>query len=389
MYRNYLLFELKLLMRNKKNWLLGCALLLFFPFYYMHYSDTEVQDLQTLKNEEANTYQAIFFYLPEEYRESAVGDEIYTNLTEQSSLVNNQRFALWQKNVDHDAFIESGLRVNELRLRLHELDNEGIHPSFVIPKEEINKEMALLRYYKEHSLPLVPDPFVASNYLPVALESLSGLVFCMFVLLIGSSMYVHDLQRKTIIGIFPVSFMQKLLSKVGIHAMQVLLFLGFGLVAGGLYVALKTGWGNVQSPMLLYTGGDYIAVSTIRYVLYMLLAFMLTALLLLFALALLTLVTKNVYASLFIVILILLVPAGLQFADMHVEWLYPLYMLDIEAILSGNAALALGSETLDYRRALIWLVGMNIVLFVGLFLKNKWSYRNARLPVTESGGSAN
>lgn len=345
--------------------------------------------MQTLKNEEANTYQAIFYYLPEEYRESAVGEEIYTNLTEQSSLVNNQRFALWQKNVDHDSFIESGLRVNELRLRVHELGNEGIHPSFVIPKEEIYKDIALLRYYKENGLPLVPDPFVASNYLPVALEQLSGLLFCLLVLLMGISMYVHDLQRKTIISIFPVSFMQKLLSKVGLHALQIFLFLGFGIVAGGLYVSFKTGWGSFQSPKLLYTSGNFITVSTIRYLLYLLVAFLLISLLLLFATAFLTLVTKNMYASLLVLVLILLVPAGLQFAGLHVSWLRPLYILDIGAILKGDMAIALESETLDYRHALVWLVGMNVVLITVLFMKNKWSYRNERLTVTESGGSPN
>ncbi len=41
MFWKYLLFELKLLLSNRKNWLLGIVLLLFFPLYYLIYSQAE------------------------------------------------------------------------------------------------------------------------------------------------------------------------------------------------------------------------------------------------------------------------------------------------------------------------------------------------------------
>ena len=191
MFWKYLLFETKLLIHNRKNWLLGIGLILFFPLYYSQYSQISIKDMQMMKNEEAQHFHTVFNAFPEELRETTEGEATYNNLTQQSSLINMQRFYLWKKD-DHDKYIEDGLKLNELRLELHELGNKGIHPNYVIPKDVIQKEMAILRYYKVNKLPLVQNPYVASNYLPVALNMISGLLFCLFVLIVGSSMLLID-----------------------------------------------------------------------------------------------------------------------------------------------------------------------------------------------------
>lgn len=264
MFWKYLLFETKLLLHNRKNWLLGIGLILFFPLYYSQYSQITIKDMQRLKNEEAQHFHTVFNAFPEELRETAEGEAIYTNLTQQSSLINMQRFYLWKKD-NYDKYIDDGLKLNELRLELHELGNKGIHPNYVIPKDVIQKEIAILRYYKVHKLPLVPNPYVASNYLPVALNMISGLLFCLFVLIVGSSMLVNDQNHRSVVGGFPISFMQKVSGKAAIHLLQAMLFLGLGVLIGGYYVARKTEWGNFLTPVLIYQDMDFVAVSTIRY----------------------------------------------------------------------------------------------------------------------------
>ena len=59
MFWKYLLFETKLLLLNKKNWLLGIALILFFPLYYSHYSQLDMVDIREEKNEEADNFPKI------------------------------------------------------------------------------------------------------------------------------------------------------------------------------------------------------------------------------------------------------------------------------------------------------------------------------------------
>ena len=76
MFWKYLLFETKLLLHNRKNWLLGICLILFFPLYYSQYSQIDIKDLQELKNEEAKQMFTVFNAFPEELRETAEGEAI-------------------------------------------------------------------------------------------------------------------------------------------------------------------------------------------------------------------------------------------------------------------------------------------------------------------------
>lgn len=383
---NYFLFELRLLMSTKKNWLLGVALISFFPLYYLHYGGTEIKDQQQIKNEEAQLYSSVFNYLTEELLETPEGEEIYNNLTQQASLVNAQRFVLWKGDADNVEFIDSGLQLNELRLRIHELGNEGIPDFYVIPKAEIYKESALLSYYKEHDLSLVSNPFVASTYLPDALKVISGLLFSLFVLLIGSNMYLHDHQKRTVMGVFPVTFMQKVISKVSIHFLQTLIFLVIGVLVGGLFVSSKTGWGNFKAPVLLFEDGGFLAISTTRYLVYMFIALALIALLLLFSTALMNILTKNVYVSILTILLVLAIPTILNFAGFPTNWLRAIHFIDISSIMTGETALGMKSDTLDYKHAISWLVGLNVFLLSVLYVKNKLTYRGqVRVSAVEGG----
>lgn len=211
MFWKYVLFELKLLLSNRKNWLLCIVILLFFPLYFSVYSQTELETLRDKKIKESEAFETIFYQFSEALRETPEGKEIYNNFTEQVSLINMQRFYLRRGEDVH--YIDNGLRVNELRLQMHERGNKGIPSYLVVPKEEIFKEDALLRYNKEHHLPLQPDPFVASNYLPAALNTISGLIFCIIVLVAGSGMLAHEQQNQSVVTGFPISFMKKSMAR--------------------------------------------------------------------------------------------------------------------------------------------------------------------------------
>ena len=198
--------------------------------------------------------------------------------------------------------------MNELRLELHRRGNKGIQKEYIIPIDEIQKENALYRYHKEHELPLIQDSFKASNYIPVALRLISGVMFCLLVLFAGSSMLINDQQHPSVVYGFPISFMQKAISKVGVHFVQIMLFLSASILIGGYYVSRKTGWGDFRTPVLIYQDADFIAVSMLRYLFLMFVAFGLIALLLLFAFLLINIVTKNLYAAIVIYAIYIIVP---------------------------------------------------------------------------------
>ncbi len=370
MFLKYVLFEMKLLTLNKKNWLLGIALILFFSLYYSHYSQLDVIDIKDEKNEEATNFPKIFDAFPGTVWQTEEGKEIYANLIKQNGLLNKQRFVLW-KDRDFHEFFDAGLELNELRLEVHRRGNRGIQKDYIIPIDEILKENALYRYHKAHELPLIQNPFKASNYIPVALRLISGILFCLLVLLAGSSMLVNDQQHGSVVNGFPISFMQKAISKVGVHFVQIMLFLSASILIGGYYVARKTGWGDFRTPVLIYQDADFIAVSMLRYLFLMFVAFGLITLLLLFAFLLINIVTKNLYATILIMLFVLLSPQLLLVAGVETNWLYQLKFIDIGAVLSGEAAKEFGIDKLDFKHAYSWLVILNLIVISVLYGRNK------------------
>ena len=370
MFWRYILFETKLLLRNWKNWLLGAALILFFPLYFLYYTQLDIIPIKEKKNEESADFMAILDAFPGSVWQTDEGKEIYNILTTQSSLHNMQRFVLW-KNKDFNQYIDYGLKLNELRLEMHERGNKGIHQNYIIPIPEIQKEIALLKYYKEHNLPIIQDPYAASNYMPVALQLLSGVLFCLFVLLIASSILLHDQQHPTVITGFPISFMQKVSGKVTIHFFQVLVFFVSSVLIGGYYVSKKTEWGNFKTPVLIYQDADFIAVSMLRYIFYMFVAFALISLLLLLSFILINEITKNMYGTILLLLVVLLGPEFIRISGVESNWLYPLKFIDIGAVLNGDAAVIFGMEKLDFKNSFGWLIGLNLIIIAILYTRNK------------------
>src|SRR6185312_5407146 len=133
MFWKYLLFETKLLLKNRKNWFLGIVLMLFFPLYFIYFSQTEIDSLRDEKIIEQSNIKSIFNTFPEEQRETPEGEEVYQNIVQQSSLINFQIFYLRTDKTYND-YIDNGLQLNELRLELLELESKGIPKRLVKQK---------------------------------------------------------------------------------------------------------------------------------------------------------------------------------------------------------------------------------------------------------------
>src|SRR5690625_2350535 len=152
MFRKYFLFETKLMVKNRKNLFLGALLVLFFPIFFFYYSDTEVETIESEKRSEQENINAILDSFPLSQEETAEGAEIHEIYLEQSSLVNYQLYYLAFVGLDetNEEYIENGLRLNELRLRVHELENQGVPPYYIIPEEEILQSNAFLQFAMEN-----------------------------------------------------------------------------------------------------------------------------------------------------------------------------------------------------------------------------------------------
>ncbi|WP_010098654.1 hypothetical protein [Ornithinibacillus scapharcae] len=372
MFWKYTLFEMKLMLRNRKNWFLAVFMLLFFPLFFTYYSQTEIVPLKQKVQEESNMTYSLLDIYPDMYRETEAGKEVYENLLEQQSLVNYQVFYLGVGK-DHDAFVEAGLRVNELRLRVHELDNLGIPEQFIFPKEEVLRNDAMLRYIQKHDLELETEPIVASSYILYALSTVSGLFFLIIILIGGSELLAYETKHRTAVNGFPIAFMKRILSKIGIHLVFFSTVLVLGIFAGITYVSSKVGSGSFSSPVLLYKDGDYVPISTSKFILFIVVGFIIVALMLLVLSVLLNQLLQNGYANVLIGIGIFLIPQLLQMIGIT-EFLSPLTYIDIVGVLSGDLASELGNPRIDFFNASTWLIMMIIALILLVYVKSKLPY---------------
>ena len=157
-----------------------------------------------------------------------------------------------------------------------------------------------------------PDSFVASRYLVVALNAMSGFMFYFFVLLSGSEMLVYEQRHRTVVNGFPLSFMKKINSKISIHFIQIIMFLVIGFLLGGIFASRKFGVGDFSYPILIYRNGSFEAIATVDYLLYVFLAMALITILLLYLSVLLNLIFKNAYANVLIGLGVFLLPDLLE-----------------------------------------------------------------------------
>lgn len=373
MFWKYTLFEMKLILHNRRNWFLGLLLLLFFPLFFMNYSQSDPVSLEEEKKEEANIINAVLDIYPESYQESGDGKEIYESLLKQSSIINYQIYYFWEGDPGED-YIEDGLALNELRLRVHELENKGIPDWGIKSEKEILKENARLTYMQKYDLPVQTEALAASVFLVNAFQLIGGLLFYFFVLVSGSEVLVSEQQHHTVINGFPLAFMKKVISKTSIYFAFIFPLLILGLLLGGYSAYKKAGMGDLNYPVLLYGNGDFEAISTIRYLLYGFLAMALVTVLVLYLSVLLNMIFKNAYANILIGLGFFLLPGLFRSAGVEFTLLNPIRYVEISKVMSGDLAAQLGDSHIDYWHAISWLAGWSLLVLGVIYMMNKWKY---------------
>jgi hypothetical protein len=366
------------MIRNRKNLFLGVLLVLFFPIFFYYYSDTEAETIESEKRTEQEMIKATIDSFPMTQEETPEGSEVHEIYLEQSSLVNYQLYYMASVGLDetNEAYIENGLQLNELRLRVHELDHHGVSPHLIFPEEEILKDDALLQYALENHIQLETDPFIATDYLILAFSILSGLFILLFIMISGSEIILYEENHQTVMKGFPLSLMNKIHAKVIIHFMYMMIFLTSGLLAGGYIAIREAGFGNLSYPVLIYMNNGYEAIPAFQYYFYLLLAFALIGILLYYTAALFNIIFKNAYATVLAAFGIFYLPDLFMIMGLNVHWLHPIKFIDISGVLSGDLAVEYANSQLDYWYAMIWLTVLTIIIVAALHFIQWRSYKD-------------
>lgn len=373
MFWKFTLFEIKLLLKNRKSWFIAAFLLVFFVLYFLYYSQDQPDPLDSQKRTETQTSYAVFEYLDLLRHDLPEVAEVYDFHTQIQSLLGMQ---VWFIGSGHDSeqYIENGLEINQLRLQVHDLGNAGIPEHLIVPKGDILKEDALLHYIKDNDLPIESDSFSTNHYFTNVLSMLSGLLFLVIVLISGNEMLLYERNHQSVMKGFPLSFIGKVTSKIMIHFIQIYSFLLVGFFIGAIYVFRKFEAGEFSFPILVYKNDNYIALSTAQYLLYMFLGLALIILLLLSLSILLNMLFKNAFANILIGIGIFILPDIAMAAGYKAHFLHPIKYIDMYKVLSGDLATELGNSSIDYWNAMTTLGVITILIFGTIYAINKFVY---------------
>ncbi|MDQ0155734.1 hypothetical protein [Robertmurraya andreesenii] len=368
MFWNYTRFETKLLLHNRKSWFIAVFLLLFFLVFFIYDSRAQPQTLIEQKRVEKEEMNIIFENVEYMGEELPVMAKIHENLLKQSSLINFQVYYLGIGD-DSEQYIENGLELNQLRLQVHELGNKGIPKHLIKSKEEILKEDALLHYMKEHQMTIEESSFLTNHFFTNALNRMSGLLLLIIILICGSELLLYEKVHETITKGFPLSFFKKVGGKITVYFCYIYVLLIMGFLIGMGYIVTKLQAKDFSFPILIYKNHEYIAVSIWQYLIYIFVGMALVTVLILIFSILLNMLFQNAFAN-------LLVGIGIYFLPdlVHSPLLSPIKYIDIASCLSGDLAVQLGSPSLDWGNAMVWLAGITFLLIGCIYAINQYMY---------------
>ncbi|WP_027962992.1 ABC transporter permease subunit [Halalkalibacillus halophilus] len=366
MFRRFISFELKLIVKNKKHLMIMFLMILIFPLFYIQQLNETEQTLAEQKEMEAASLNAQLDRMANlEETLTEQEEAVQDSLLNQLSHVNMQAYYL---NNDRELYIEEGLALVEEQRHVQELNHAGMSERFIMKEDQIKSEEERLLYIQEHSLPLTQDSSTASNFLVNALKTLSGLLFTIIILFSGSEIISYENRHKTVMNGIPVSTFTKILSKLTTHSIYLTLSLIVGVFIGGIVSTWYSGIGHLNYPVIIYRNGTYTAISTIEYILFVIgLLFLVTIFILLLS-VLLNMIFDHAFINLVVGTGVFLLPALLSNIFGEVSFLQPLLFVDVTSVLSGEFANQLSNPSVDYYYAILWLIGLCIITFLCIYM---------------------
>ncbi len=315
-----------------------------------------------------------FYHLDQKRHDMPEVAEVYDYHTQIQSLLGMQ---VWNigSGKDGEQYVEDGLEINQLRLKVHELGNEGIPDYLIIPEEEILKENALLEYIKQNDLPIDSESFMTNNYFADAFAMVSGLVFLVIMLISGNELLVYELKHQSVMRGLPLAFMRKVTSKIMVYGIFIYLLLLLGFSIGSLYLSSKMEGNEFSFPILIYQNEEYTAISASQYLLYLFLGMALVIILLLLLSILLNMLFKNAFANILVGLGIYLLPDIAMAAGFNWNFLHPVKFIDMSKVLSGELAVELENSFIDYWNAMAVLGGLSLLLIGVIYAINKINYQ--------------
>ncbi|WP_208560691.1 hypothetical protein [Marinilactibacillus kalidii] len=264
--KTYLLFELKLFLKEAKNrimFLIFSAFLLFVYFLLVVQGAGNVEQEQA---EEMNASRVAISSIAAANVENEEKAELYENIYKQQQLRTQQSNVI--RFEEHDWYLDSTIELAQLQIDLHTYDafndlDEALK-NLIPSVHEARTDLARFTYMRDKDIPIMYDQKNVAGFMMLYLNTF-GVAAFVFLLLYNGSLLTNDLDHQTMVKGYPVIYRQKIISKLIIYVsasfLSIFLLTGFAVVL----VWVLHGSGELAYPMIVYDQHAYYALPITKY----------------------------------------------------------------------------------------------------------------------------
>lgn len=370
--KNYFNFEWKIFLKKSKTSFMILVLLTFFGtvFYSINQKDLGSQEKQL--NEELNQTRILSQYAQQYNEENEEEFSLGTNINQQQSLLASQANGLTFNNTEW--YLNSGIKLAELRLEMQESDSFSELPVTLLPKEDtITRDLVKLKAIEENSREILKNAKSSSGFVQEAL-SLFGLVAFGYLLLFGNDLVIDDFEHETMLKSYPVTPLERFTTKLVIYSVSAILMLGVSLGVLSILTSLYWNVGDFSYPIGLYLAGQFQAVPLWQYVsLYLFYYFILSIHTFLLVMVL-NHYLKNSIGTMIIGMILYTLPYLLQSIASYLKFL-PFHYYNLGYLFDGRFGTEL-SDIMDLRLGAVILLVYSLFFILIIIRKEKLHTQN-------------
>lgn len=364
----------RLMLRDWKTRVLLIGFLVFLSTFSLLFRQQEVMLPETQLRGEYSDAHNIFRLIPDAHFEGELGEEIEQRLGRNSSLIGLNRYILTQRegntiegleDVVSD-YLNNGREMAENNLFLHEateFESHDILTSVYLPsRNDIDRQLAFFDALDENDLAIEWNPYASSQILQQQLELFISVVLFIAIALLAGDHFTKDQQNN-----YSVTQGLPLPMKTQWRGRSFLLWLMTWLAAilgiGISYIIslLFETSGSLNYPIELYVNQEITYIPLWQYGLLLIGLGMIVSYLFLLLISGLSWMIRNIYLTLFIVAVLVLLPQIWGFIDPITSW-QPSFYTEVVSVVKGESALQFGLPGIEFWKLPIIALGVWLVI---------------------------
>ena len=368
----------RLLLRDWKTRLLLIGFFLFLGTFSLLYRQQNVTLPEMQLRSEYSEAHNIFRLIPDAHFEGELGEEVQQRLGRNSTLIGLNRYILSQRegntiegleDVVSD-YLDNGRTMAENNLFLNEAtefeSHETLTSVYLPSRNEIERQLAFFDALDESGLAIEWNPYASSQILQQQLELFISVVLFIAIALLAGDHFTKDQENNySVTQGLPLPMKTQWRSRSFLLWLMTWLaaLLGIG-VSYGLSLFFETS-GSLNYPIELYVSQTITYIPLWQYGLLLIGLGMIVSYLFLLIITGLSWMIRNIYLTLFIVALLVLLPQIWSVFDPLTSW-QPSFYTEVVAVVSGESALQFDLPGIVYWKLPIIAAGMWLVI-EGLF----------------------